>query len=204
MNMHWKDAEAETPILWATWCEELTRRKRPWCWEGLGAGGERDDWGCDGWMASLTRWTWVWVNSGSLWWTGRPGVLQFMGSQRVRHDWATELNWTTVSHPLSLVPRSQCSQSFEVCQLCVSTSSLTRQISVSQATLWKARTLNVHSSFSPWGGSYEMACSLLALCCAGLGKRLTWVKWNFSFYCFNVTILSFVLTWGYCNLLTGF
>ena len=50
--------------------------------------------GWDGWMASLTRWTWLWVNSGSWWWTGRPGVLQFMGSQRVRHDWVTELNWT--------------------------------------------------------------------------------------------------------------
>ena len=67
--------------------------KRLWCWEGLGAGGERDDTGWDGWMASLTRWTWVWVNSGSWWWTGRPDVLPFMGSQRVGHDWATELNW---------------------------------------------------------------------------------------------------------------
>ena len=66
-----------------------------WCWEGLGAGGEGDDRGWDGWMASLTRWTWVWVNSGIWWCTGRPGVLRFMGSQRVRHDWATELNWTT-------------------------------------------------------------------------------------------------------------
>ena len=58
------------------------------------AGGEGDDRGWDGWMASLTRWTWVWANSGSLWWTGRPGVLRFMGLQRVRHNWATELNWT--------------------------------------------------------------------------------------------------------------
>ena len=58
------------------------------------AGGEGNDRGWDGWMASLTQWTWVWVNSGSWWWTGRPGVLRFMGSQRVRHDWATELNWT--------------------------------------------------------------------------------------------------------------
>ena len=66
----------------------------PWCWEGLGAGGEGDDWGWDGWMALPTRWKWVWVNSGSWWWTGRPGVLRFMGSQRVGHDWATELNWT--------------------------------------------------------------------------------------------------------------
>ena len=67
---------------------------RPWCWEGLRARGEGDDRGWDGWMASLTRWPWVWVNSGSWWWTGRPCVLRFMGSQRVRHDWATELNWT--------------------------------------------------------------------------------------------------------------
>ena len=78
----------------ATSCEELTHWKRPWCWEGSGAGGEGDDRGWDGWMASLTRCAWVWVNSGSWWWTGRPGVLRFMGSQRVRHDWVTELNWT--------------------------------------------------------------------------------------------------------------
>ena len=56
--------------------------------------GEGDDRGWDGWLASLTQWTWVWVNSGSWWWTGRPGVLQSMGSQRDGHDWATELNWT--------------------------------------------------------------------------------------------------------------
>ena len=63
-------------------------------WERLRAGEEGDDRGWDGWMASPTQWTWVWVNSGSWWWTGRPGMLWFMGSQRVRHDWATELNWT--------------------------------------------------------------------------------------------------------------
>ena len=71
--------------------------KRPWCWEGLGAGGEGDDRGWDGWMASPTLCTWVWVNSGSWCWTGRPCVLWFMGSQRVGHDWATELNWTLYS-----------------------------------------------------------------------------------------------------------
>ena len=76
----------------ATWCEELTHWKRPWFWERLKVGDEGDDRGWDGWMASLTQWTWVWVNSGSWWWTGRPGVLRFMGSQRVGHDWATELN----------------------------------------------------------------------------------------------------------------
>ena len=67
------------------------------CWEGLGAGREGDDRGWDGWMASLTQWTWVLVNSGSWWWTGRPGVLWFVGSQRVGHDWATELNWTELT-----------------------------------------------------------------------------------------------------------
>ena len=68
--------------------------EKPWCWERLRAGGEGDNRGWDGWMASLTQWTWVWVNSGSWWWTRRPGVLLSMGSERVRHDWATELNWT--------------------------------------------------------------------------------------------------------------
>ena len=75
----------------ATWCEELTHLKRPRCWERL-KGGEGDDRGWDGWMASLTQWTWVWAGSGSWWWTGKPGVLQSMGLQRVGHDWASELN----------------------------------------------------------------------------------------------------------------
>ena len=87
------DVEAETPNSLATWCEELTHLKRPWCWERLRAREEGGNRGWDGWMASPTQWTWVWVNSGSWWWTGRPGVLQFMGWQRVGHDWATELNY---------------------------------------------------------------------------------------------------------------
>ena len=87
------DAETETPNISATLSEELTHLKRPWCWERLKAGGEGDDRGWDGWMASLTRWTWVWVSSRSWWWTVKPGMLQSMGLQRVRHDWATELNW---------------------------------------------------------------------------------------------------------------
>ena len=68
--------------------------ERPWCWERLKAGGEGDNRGWNGWMASLTQWTWVWVNSRGWQWTGRPGVLQSMGLQGVRHDWVTELNWT--------------------------------------------------------------------------------------------------------------
>ena len=93
VGVHWKDWcwRWNSNTLVTSW-EELTHWKRPWCREGLGAGGEGDDRGWDGWMASLTRWTWVWVNSRSWWWTGRPGVLRFIGSQRVRHDWATELN----------------------------------------------------------------------------------------------------------------
>ena len=82
----------------ATSCEELTHWKRLWHWKGLGAGGEGDDRGWDGWMASLTQWTWVWVNSWSCWWTGRPGVLRFMGSQSVGHDWATSFSLFTFMH----------------------------------------------------------------------------------------------------------
>ena len=72
-------------------------------WERLRAGGEGDDRGWDGSMVSPTQWTWVWVDSGSWWWTGSPGMLRFMGSQRVGHDWLTELNWTELIHvsPLS-------------------------------------------------------------------------------------------------------
>ena len=95
LGVHWKDwCWSWNSNSLATWCEELTHLKRPCCWERLREGGEGDDRGWDGWMASLTQWTWVWVSSGSWWWTGRPGVLQSMGSQKVRHDWATELNWT--------------------------------------------------------------------------------------------------------------
>ena len=98
MGVHWKDwCWSWNSNTLATSCEELTHLKRPWWWERLGAGGKGDDRGWDGCMASPTQWTWVWVNSGSWtgsWWTGRPGVLQFMGLQRVRPDWATKLNWT--------------------------------------------------------------------------------------------------------------
>ena len=99
LGVHWKDwCWGWNSSTLATSCEELTHWKRLWCWEGLRAGGEGDDRGWDGWMASLTWWIWVWVNSGSWWWTGRPGVLQFMGSQRVGHDWASELNEYYILH----------------------------------------------------------------------------------------------------------
>ena len=82
----------------STWCKELTHLKRPLCWERLKAGEEGDDRGWDGWMASLTWWTWVWASSRSFWWTGKPGMLQSMGSQTVGHDWVTELNWAKDNH----------------------------------------------------------------------------------------------------------
>ena len=95
LNIHWNDWcwNWKSNTL-ATWCKELTHWKRPWCWKRLKAGGEGENRRWDGWMPSPTQWTWVWLNSGSWWWTGRPGVLQSMGSQTVRHDSATELNWT--------------------------------------------------------------------------------------------------------------
>ena len=94
LNIHWKDWSwswnSNTLAIW--W--ELTHWKRPWCWERLKVGGERDGTGWDGWLASPAQWTWVWVNSGSWWWTGRPAILQSMELQRVGHDGMTELNWT--------------------------------------------------------------------------------------------------------------
>ena len=93
LGVHWKDwCWSWNSNTLATSCEELTLWKGPWCCERLGAGGEGDDRGWDGWMASPTQCTWVWVNSGSWWWKGRPGLLWFMGLQRVGQDWVTELN----------------------------------------------------------------------------------------------------------------
>ena len=93
LGVYWKDwCWGWNSSTLATSCEELTHWKKLWCWERLGAGGEGDDRWWDGWMASLTRWTWIWVKSGSWWWTGWPSGLRFMGSQRVGHEWATELN----------------------------------------------------------------------------------------------------------------
>ena len=88
------DAEAETPILWPPVAKNWLIGKKPWCWERLKVGGEGDDRGWDGWMASPTQWTWVSASTRSWWRTGKPGVLQSMGSQRVGHDWVTELNWS--------------------------------------------------------------------------------------------------------------
>ena len=93
LDVHWKDwCWSWNSNTLATWCEELTHWKGHWCWERLRAGGEAGDRGWDGWMASPTQWTWVWVDSGSWWCSGRPDVLWFVGSQSQTwlRDW-TEL-----------------------------------------------------------------------------------------------------------------
>ena len=92
LDVHWKDwCWSWNPNTLAIWCEKLAHLKRPWCWERLKAGGEGDDRGWDSWMASPTQWTWVWVDAGSRWWTGRPGVLR--GSHK-ESDTTERLNWT--------------------------------------------------------------------------------------------------------------
>ena len=110
LNIQWKDwCWSWSANTLATWYEELTYWKRPWCWERLKAGGEGDDRGWDGWMASPTRWTWVWVSSGSWRWTGKPGMLQSTGSQSWiwLRDW-TELNWSNLHVDILLSSEELC------------------------------------------------------------------------------------------------
>ena len=101
LGVHWKD------LCWSwklQYFSHLMRRvdslEKTLILGGMGAGGKGDDRGWDGWMASLPWWTWVWVNSGSWWWTGRPGMVRFMGSQRVAHDLVTEvIRWWKIGLP---------------------------------------------------------------------------------------------------------
>ena len=106
--------EINPNILWKNWCwswssntlttwyEDPTHWKRPWCWERLKTGGEVDDRGWDSWLASLTQWTWVWASSRCWWWTGNPGMLRSMGSQRVGDNLVTELKWTSLCRQRSI------------------------------------------------------------------------------------------------------
>ena len=94
------DAEAEAPILWPP-DVKTDSLKRPLCWERLKTGGGGDDRGWDGWMGSLTQWTWVWASSGRWWWIGKPGMLQSMGSQWVGHNWVTEQQKYHRAFPIS-------------------------------------------------------------------------------------------------------
>ena len=113
LNIHWKDwCWSWNSNTLASWCKELTHLKRPWCWERLKVGDERDDRGWDGWMASPTQWTWVWVSFGDWWWTGKPDVLQSMGSQRVGHDW---LIWTKHMHVYARIVCCYCCLIVKLC-----------------------------------------------------------------------------------------
>ena len=105
LNINWKEwCWSWSSNTLATWWEELTHWKRPWCWERLKVGGEGDGRGWDGWMASLTWWACVWVSSRSWWWTRKPGMLQSKGLQRVGHNWETELNWTEKTAYIWILP----------------------------------------------------------------------------------------------------
>ena len=92
-NQSWYALEGLMLKLKLQYFGHLMQRTDSWCWESVKAGGEGDDRGWTGWLASPTQWTWVWASSSSCWWTGKPGVLQSMGPQRVGHDWETELKW---------------------------------------------------------------------------------------------------------------
>ena len=96
LGVHWKDScwSWNTNTL-ATWCEELTHLKRLWCWERLKAGKEGDHREWDDWKASRTQWSWVWVDTGSWWWTGRPGMLLAWGWEDL--DMTERVNWTELN-----------------------------------------------------------------------------------------------------------
>ena len=168
----------------ATSCEELTHWKRVRRWEGLGAGGEGDDWGWDGWMASLTRWTWVWVNSGSWWWTGRPGVLRFMGSQRVGHDWATELNWTEAycaNHFTMYVRQTMMLYTSAICQLYINKIRRKKLSTTTDHECWR-RVLRVpwtarrpnHSILKEINPEYSLEALMLQLKLQHSGHLMQW------------------------------
>ena len=109
LNIHWKDwCWSWNSNTLATWCKELTHWKRPWCWETLKAGGEGDNRGWDDWMSSSSR---------SWWRTGKPGMLQSMGFQRVRHDWVTELKWTDICSGLIFIITLQVSTNVKIHQI---------------------------------------------------------------------------------------
>ena len=98
LNIHCKDwCWSWSSNTLATWCEEPTHWNKLWCWERLKTGGEGDNRGWDGWTTSQFRWTWVWASSGRLWRAGKSGMLQSLGSQKVRHDWVSEQQQMTMS-----------------------------------------------------------------------------------------------------------
>jgi len=158
--------------------------KRPWCWERLTTVGEGDDRRWDGWMASLTQWTWVWATFGHWWWTGNPGVLQYMGSQRVRQNWATELNWRVpgqLSPRLNKIPVLHVKQTAVIwnqgCNLLTdcwwyqfesSDYKLESQIPTFEISLMVCM-----ETFSNWDSRYVMSCNFPVLFMSGCWSKST-------------------------------
>ena len=149
--------DAETPVLWPPHAKSWLIGKYSDAGRDWGQKEKGNNRGWDGWMASLTRWTWVWVNSGSWWWTGRPGVLRFMGSQRVGHNWATELNWTepldstsTLSHCIIslIIPADQL-------WVCSTEGSKTKWKPLCMLSLWRWLWLWLRSELRPGSLSFQ-------------------------------------------------
>ena len=168
------DAEAEAPILWSP------HEKN--CWERLKAGGEGDNRGWGGWMASPTQWAWVWVDSGSWWWTGKPGVLQFMGLQSVGHYWATELNWFYILAPVSQTPLLSPSLSSPIYLICqgiltapVSPSQLLPKLQVSAQT---EHCLGKFTDRWPWHHPFPHHPRVVASLSLGLPPSSTTLLYN--------------------------
>ena len=169
----------------ATGCEELTYWKRPWCWERLKAGGEGDIIAWDGWIASPTQWIWVWTSSGGWWWTGKPGVLQPMGSQRVIYDWVTELNWVGKwiwSKESRKMPKSKCLTTILLIPLhfLLSTLALSKRRELSYCVAWCLWTLG--NNF----GAFISASILYYLC---LKYVLHEGRFLFCLLCWEVKVL---------------
>ena len=120
LNIHWKDwCWSWNSDTLATWCKELTHWKGSWSWERLMVGGEGDNRGRDGWMASLMQWTWIWLSSRSWWWTGKPGMLQSSGSRKVGPNWVTELNWLNNNYMLALLSSLRFFKGHQLCKLII-------------------------------------------------------------------------------------
>ena len=211
LNIHWKDWSWNwNSNTLATLCKELTYFKSPWCWERLKAGGEGDDRGWDGWMASLTRLTWVWVNFSSWWWTGRPGVLQSMELEIVRHNWGTEMNWTAAISFLCMYLENKWKSMlllFKLTQSCLTLrDSLTATCQASQYFTISRSLLKLMSSASVMPFNYLILCRPLLLLPSTVPSsrvfsnesalHIRWPKyWSFSISPSNLGLISFRTDW---------
>ena len=192
LNVHWKRwCWSWNSNTLATWCEELTHLKRPWCWERLKAGGDGDDRGWDGWIASPTQWTWVWVNSKSWWWTRRPGVLQVTwGHKELGTN--EQLNWLKIQYLPAVVLKLSCSSFFDILDIGPFFRYKFCRYFLSFYRLhccWLLRLSFLHLvNLEPWqrsyGHTYVNLFAIPFLCFTGLsssfvaGTTLFWLLWH--------------------------